>query len=310
VLFAQQLILFAPHAVPPRKHTPLLLATLASTRPALRRAAASTLRYLAERDPAAALDLSVEAHLVATLDSEVDPHITEQLRAGLAALLAAGAPAAPGYWLRLLSSVALAAPAAAVAAAATVAPGRAGGGERGSGAGGLMADGDEDDSGSPRMRTPPASPPPAGAGAAALSPRGGGGGSAPAGVPLPSPPQMRSPRLRTRLFSADLLLTLFSAVGPDPRHRVPPPKHTDDEEALGRRRTASGLPSDSSGADWLVGHLQALVDAGFKMATGSADALRPAGARLLRRVLGFFRGVADPDVPEALLLEQYQAQVR
>lgn len=59
VLFAQQLVLFAPHAVPPRKHTPLLLSTLASKRPALRRAAAATLRHLAERDPTAVLEEQV-----------------------------------------------------------------------------------------------------------------------------------------------------------------------------------------------------------------------------------------------------------
>lgn len=51
VLFAQQLILFAPQAVPAAKHLPLLLATLTSSRPALRRAAAATLKHLAERNP-------------------------------------------------------------------------------------------------------------------------------------------------------------------------------------------------------------------------------------------------------------------
>jgi hypothetical protein len=52
VLFAQQLILFAPQAVPAAKHLPLLLLTLTSSRPALRRAAAATLRHLADRDAA------------------------------------------------------------------------------------------------------------------------------------------------------------------------------------------------------------------------------------------------------------------
>ena len=49
VLYAQMLILFAPHAVPAPSHLPLLLANLASRQPALRQAAAATLRHLAEQ---------------------------------------------------------------------------------------------------------------------------------------------------------------------------------------------------------------------------------------------------------------------
>ena len=54
VLYAQMLALFAPHAVRVARHLPLLLATLTSRQPALRRAAAATLRHFAERH--AALD--------------------------------------------------------------------------------------------------------------------------------------------------------------------------------------------------------------------------------------------------------------
>jgi len=53
VLFAQQLILFAPDAVSPTKHLPLLLLTLTSSRPTLRKAAAATLWHLADRNAAA-----------------------------------------------------------------------------------------------------------------------------------------------------------------------------------------------------------------------------------------------------------------
>lgn len=53
VLFAQQLILFAPGAVPPTKHLPLLLLTLSTSRPTLRKAAAATLWHLADRNAAA-----------------------------------------------------------------------------------------------------------------------------------------------------------------------------------------------------------------------------------------------------------------
>lgn len=36
-----------------------------------------------------------------------------------------------------------------------------------------------------------------------------------------------TPRLRTRLFAAELLLSVFAAVGPDSRHRHPRPKYGD-----------------------------------------------------------------------------------
>ena len=49
VLYAQMLALFAPQAVRGGSHVAPLLATLASRQPALRRAAADTLRHLAER---------------------------------------------------------------------------------------------------------------------------------------------------------------------------------------------------------------------------------------------------------------------
>lgn len=47
VLYAQMLVLFAPAATPAASHLPLLLTTLQSRQPALRRAAADTLRHLA-----------------------------------------------------------------------------------------------------------------------------------------------------------------------------------------------------------------------------------------------------------------------
>lgn len=49
VLYAQMLALFAPQTVKGASHVTPLLATLSSRQPALRRAAADTLRHLAER---------------------------------------------------------------------------------------------------------------------------------------------------------------------------------------------------------------------------------------------------------------------
>lgn len=64
VLYAQMLVLFAPNAIPASHHVAVLLGTLPSKRPQLRKAAADTLRHLAERDPQAMLDQHVEDALL------------------------------------------------------------------------------------------------------------------------------------------------------------------------------------------------------------------------------------------------------
>lgn len=231
VLFAQQLILFAPKAVPARKHIPLLQLMLSSHRPALRRAAVATLRHLAERDATAVLLEHTERTLLAALDSENDAQITSQLRATLVVLLAAGASTAPGYWLSLLGDVAM-----AVTAGSANLKVQTGGEEPG----GIQADERED------ACTPEPS----------LTPAASAASTTPKVHPNPQPgskPGMHAsvsttPRLRTRLFVAELLLSLFSAVGCDPRHRVPKPRVEGDV------RTPGG--SQLEAADLLVNHLQ------------------------------------------------------
>jgi hypothetical protein len=58
-----------------------------------------------------------------------------------------------------------------------------------------------------------------------------------------------------------------------------------------------------------VGQIQALVEVGFRMATGTAEALRPTGLALQAALLRRFGGAADPLQPDARLLAQYQAQL-
>lgn len=58
----------------------------------------------------------IEGPLLAALDGESEASIASQMRATLTALLAASAPARPGYWVKLLAAVALAAGPAAAAA--------------------------------------------------------------------------------------------------------------------------------------------------------------------------------------------------
>jgi hypothetical protein len=56
------------------------------------------------------LQAHIESSLLAALDGESEATTAAQLRSTLTALLAASAPKQPGYWLRMLGAVALAAP--------------------------------------------------------------------------------------------------------------------------------------------------------------------------------------------------------
>ena len=95
---------------------------------------------------------------------------------------------------------------------------------------------------------------------------GGAGGAPAVAAPQASPETPATaggaphaaPRLRTRLVAARCALELLSAVGADGRHW--------DAAAAARE----------PGGDWLVAQLPALVDAGFRMATGQARGRRRA----------------------------------
>ncbi|PRW58658.1 HEAT repeat-containing 5B isoform X2 [Chlorella sorokiniana] len=89
VLYSQMLVLFAPQAVPAKSHLPVLVGNLLSRQPRLRKAAADTLRHLAERDPQPVAAERVETALFAALDGETDPAIASQIKATLSTLLAA-----------------------------------------------------------------------------------------------------------------------------------------------------------------------------------------------------------------------------
>ena len=97
VLYIQSLILFAPQAVPASAHLPLLLPPLASRHPALRRAAAATLRHLAEKSPAIILPARLEKLLFSALDAEVDSDIAAHIQVCLLKLCIAQAKSAACY---------------------------------------------------------------------------------------------------------------------------------------------------------------------------------------------------------------------
>jgi hypothetical protein len=271
VLYAQMLVLFAPRALPAAAHVAVLVGTLPSRQPALRKAAADTLRHLAERDAGAVLAERPEPALLAALDGESDPATAAQLRATLRTLLEAGAPAAPSRWVALCSEVITAAGPAEAAAR---------GGGSGSDAPGAR---EEDDDGF-GLGAPPAKPPPAPPSPPPPSPGGrpGSGGGGPA----------VTPRLRTRVFAARCLLEVPPlAAAADARHADP--------------AAAAAHP----GGDWLASRAQTLVDLAFRMVGGPLEALRPLGVELLLCVLRVLGAAADPlGPPGARLLALYQAQ--
>ena len=110
VLYAQMLVLFAPLALPTSQHIQVLVATLPSRQPQLRRAAARTLRHLSERDTSKVLNERIEPALLAALDGETDSATEMQLRASLLVLLRQGAAKEPSRWIKLLGGVAASTP--------------------------------------------------------------------------------------------------------------------------------------------------------------------------------------------------------
>ncbi|KAA6419843.1 MAG: hypothetical protein FRX49_10206, partial [Trebouxia sp. A1-2] len=275
VLYIQSLILFAPQAVPASAHLPVLLPPLASRHPALRRAAAATLRHLAEKSPSVMLPARLEKLLFNALDAEVDSDIAAHIQATLTRLLETGAPEQVSYWLAVCSEVALAAAASPTAdqQAAQAGLDRDGGSEEGA------SDTDEEDRHTAAALPTPASQPSHTA------------ESSPAAAVLAGARRAAgTPRLRTRHFAISCILDIPTAVGNDPRHF--------DLKAAQTFGTG----------DWMVVKLQSLVDTGFRLASGQLESLRPLGLNLLQAVLHHFGSVEDPLLEDHLILEQYRAQ--
>ncbi|XP_058736234.1 protein SWEETIE-like isoform X1 [Vicia villosa] len=103
-------------------------------------------------------------------------------------------------------------------------------------------------------------------------------------------------RYRTRLFAAECLSHLPDAVGRNPAHF---------DLFLARKEHASG----KSHGDWLVLHLQELISLAYQISTIQFENMQPVGVSLLGTIVDKFEKAADPELPEHLLLEQYQAQL-
>lgn len=178
------------------------------------------------------------AHKPALLVWCADPSIASQIKATLSTLLAAGAAREPSHWVTLCAEVVTAAAPGSIAAAE----------EQAAAAAEAAAQDSDDEEGAVATKAPaPAAPP-----AAAPAPGPGGAAGAAAAAP-------RAPRLRTRLFAAQLLLQLPELVCSSGEQQ-----HTD----LG---AAQAAVKAGQGGDWLVLRLQQLVDLAFRMASGQLE---------------------------------------
>ncbi|VDP50301.1 unnamed protein product [Schistosoma mattheei] len=69
------------------------------------------------------------------------------------------------------------------------------------------------------------------------------------------------------------------------------------------------LRSQSGKSDWLILYLSDLIRVAFMSATSDSERLRITGLKLMQDVIQRFSLVPDPDYPDHVILEQYQAQV-
>ena len=106
VLYIQMLVLFVPRVSKTVNHINFLLETLPARQPNLRRAAADTLRHLAEKETDRVLDQNIQGSLLAAYDQETDAMTAHQLKGSLDVLLRLGAPRHPYQWISLLGSIA------------------------------------------------------------------------------------------------------------------------------------------------------------------------------------------------------------
>jgi hypothetical protein len=113
------------------------------------------------------------------------------------------------------------------------------------------------------------------------------------------PAALAMPSWRTRAFAAELMARVPNAVG----------KVREHFDLRAAREDAASAPAGSAPPGWLVLHLQAAVDLGYRVSTGPTAALRPWGLVLLRMLLLRWGDATDPDVTDAALMEQYSAQI-
>ncbi|TVU08978.1 hypothetical protein EJB05_42408 [Eragrostis curvula] len=274
VRFAQQLVLFAPQAVPVHSHVQGLIPTLYSRQPSLRYLAVSTLRHLIERDPTAMIDENIEENLFSMLDDETDSEIAMLVRATIIRLLYTSCPLRPSRWLAVLRNMVL----------ATSITRNTSEGLSSSGHNSLdntpetdVYYGEDEDtmiSNSKQEQTHHS--------ASTIS---------------QFPQRNKHLRYRTRIFAAECVSHVPIAVGSEPAHF---------DLVLARNAIAQGIYLSN---DWLVLKLQELVALSYQISTGQFEGMQPIGVKLLCLIMDKFGLTADPEFPGHILLEQFQAQL-
>ncbi|KAL5739454.1 hypothetical protein ACOSQ2_028634 [Xanthoceras sorbifolium] len=273
VRFTQQLVLFAPQAVSVHSHVQTLLSTLSSRQPTLRHLAVTILRHLIEKDPVSVIEERIEDNLFHMLDDETDSEIANLVRSTIMRLLYASCPSCPSHWILICRNMVL----------STSSRGNAESNN---------SDSDPLNSaeGDPRLN---------------FVDDGENMVSSSKGVPVQGyafeassikPNRDNHLRYRTRVFAAECLSHLPTAVGSNPAHF---------ELSLARKRPANG----QAPCDWLVVHIQELISLAYQISTIQFENMRPLGVGLLCTIVDKFEMVSDPELPGHLLLEQFQAQL-
>ncbi|KAL3630335.1 hypothetical protein CASFOL_023319 [Castilleja foliolosa] len=283
VRFTQQLVVFAPQAVTVHSHVLTLLPTLSSRQPTLRHLALSTLRHLIEKDPlrmliyklqASIIDEQIEETFFHMLDEETDTEIANLARATIMRLLYASCPSRPSRWLSICRNMILSTSSRhnTIRNNNTVNDSSTGlDGEKGSNIG------DDDENMVSSSRSTPVR-------------------SYKLDYSSPNFSRNKHLRYRTRVFAAECLNHLPEAVGENPAHF---------DLSLARGQPAKGRLS----GDWLVLQLQELISLAYQISTIQFEKMRPIGVSLLCTIMDKFASASDPELPDHLLLEQYQAQL-
>ncbi|RWS31952.1 HEAT repeat-containing protein 5B-like protein, partial [Leptotrombidium deliense] len=107
------------------------------------------------------------------------------------------------------------------------------------------------------------------------------------------------PRWKTKVFATQTLCRIINACENTANSKY----HFDLTLARERKKTLH------SKDDLLVLHLSDLIRMSFMTATSDSDALRLEGLKALHLVIDKFATVPEPEFPEHVVLEQYQAQV-
>lgn len=270
----------------------------------LRRAAASCLRQLVQREArevcdhalayatAAATESSssngsdlplfynveqgLPAALFLLLDNESDPILRRHLRDTLTGLLTSLAEQRLTSWLNLCKEVLTTSAETSTSSVASAQSSQHQTGAKQEAEGDGVVDDDEEEF--------HASGEEGGAGL------GGSGGSG-------RPPGLPPPRWPTRVFAAQSAGKLIQLLREGPTATP----HFDLAAARQQRSLNSG--------DFLVLHLPDLIRLAFIAATSDCDALRLEGLHLLQLLIDSFAGQQEPEFPGHSILEQYQAQI-